>query len=248
MFDLSGKVAVVTGSSRGIGRSIAFTLAGQGASVVVNYVSDAVSAESLVEEIRNAGGNAIAFQANVSIADQAAGLIESAVKTFSRLDILINNAGITRDTLLMRMSEEDWDAVLETNLKGAFHCMKAATRPMIRQRSGRIISISSVSGIAGNAGQANYSAAKAGLHGLTKAVARELASRNITVNAIAPGFVETDLTSRLSEDLLALARERTLLGRLGKPEDIAATVAFLASDEAGFITGQVLVVDGGLAL
>lgn len=248
MFDLHGRVAVVTGSSRGIGRAIAKALAAQGAKVVVNYVSNAGAAQEVVEEIRAAGGEAITVQADVSRMEDAQRLIDAALEAFGRLDILVNNAGIARDNLLVRMSEEEWDAVLNTNLKGAFHAMKAAARPMMRQRYGRIISISSVSGLAGNAGQANYSAAKAGIHGLTKAVARELASRNITVNAVAPGFVETDLTAGLPEELKAKAIEYTLLGRMGKPEEIAAAVVFLASDEAGFITGQVLAVDGGLAL
>jgi 3-oxoacyl-[acyl-carrier protein] reductase len=247
MFELTDRVAVVTGSSRGIGRAIAQTLAGQGAKVVVNYVHQGAAAEALVAEIAAAGGQALAVQADVSQAEPAANLIETAISNFGRLDILVNNAGITRDTLLLRMSEDDWDAVLDTNLKGAFHCIKAAARPMMRQRYGRIISISSVAGIVGNAGQANYAAAKAGLHGLTKSVARELASRNITANVVAPGFVETDLTAKLSADLIAKAKELTLLGRLGQPADVAATVAFLASVEAGFITGQVIAVDGGLA-
>jgi len=248
MFDLTGKVALVTGASRGIGRAIALRLAGQGAKVVVNYASNEDAARQVVEAIAAAGGTATALGADVSQAGPAQALVDQTVAQFGRLDILVNNAGITRDTLIMRMSEEDWDTVLNTNLKGAFHCIKAATRPMMRQRFGRIISISSVAGIAGNAGQANYAAAKAGLHGLSKSVARELASRNITVNVIAPGFVETDLTAKLSDELKALALQRTLVGRWGKPDDIAAAVVFLASDEASFITGQILAVDGGLAL
>ena len=248
MFDLTGKVALVTGASRGIGRAIALRLVGQGAKVVVNYASNEDAARQVVEAIAAAGGTATALGADVSQAGPAQALVDQTVAQFGRLDILVNNAGITRDTLIMRMSEEDWDTVLNTNLKGAFHCIKAATRPMMRQRFGRIISISSVAGIAGNAGQANYAAAKAGLHGLSKSVARELASRNITVNVIAPGFVETDLTAKLSDELKALALQRTLVGRWGKPDDIAAAVVFLASDEASFITGQILAVDGGLAL
>ena len=248
MFELTGRVALVTGASRGIGRAIATRLAGQGAKVVINYVANAEAAAQVVREIEAAGGTAAAVRADVSQAEQAQALVEQTLKLYGQLDILVNNAGITRDTLLMRMSEEDWDAVLDTNLKGAFHCMKAACRPMIRQRYGRIVSVSSVSGIVGNAGQANYSAAKAGLHGLSKAVARELASRNVTVNVVAPGFVETDLTAGLSDELKAMAVSRTLMGRFGKPADIAAAVACLVSEEAGFITGQILAVDGGLAL
>jgi 3-oxoacyl-[acyl-carrier protein] reductase len=248
MFDLTGNVAVVTGSSRGIGRAIAIALARQGAKVVVNYVSNPAAAEAVVEQITSAGGEACAIQADVSDPEQARRLIDATLAAYGQLDILVNNAGITRDGLLLRMSENDWDVVLDTNLKGAFNCMKAAAKPMMRARRGRIISISSVSGIAGNAGQANYSAAKAGLHGLTKAVARELGSRQITVNAVAPGFVATDLTAHLDEKLLAAGVEHTVLGRMGHVDDIAAAVLFLASDEASFITGQIIAVDGGLAL
>lgn len=248
MFDLTDKVAVVTGSSRGIGRAIASALARQGARVVVNYVSNGDAAQAVVDEIAGAGGDAIAIQGDVSDAAQAKRLIDGTLEAYGRLDILVNNAGITRDGLLLRMSEADWDAVLDTNLKGAFNCMKAAAKPMMRQRGGRIISISSVSGIAGNAGQANYSAAKAGLHGLSKAVARELASRGVTVNVVAPGFVATDLTSDLPENIMATGIERTPLGRIGQVEDVAAAVLYLASDEASFVTGQIIAVDGGLAL
>lgn len=248
MFDLTNKVALVTGGSRGIGRAIANRLAGQGAKVVVNYAANEAAAQQVVGEITTAGGAAMALQGDVRQAVQAQTLADQTVAAYGRLDILVNNAGITRDTLIMRMSEDDWDAVLDTNLKGAFHCMKAVARQMMRQRYGRIISISSVSGIAGNAGQANYSAAKAGLHGLSKAVARELASRNVTVNVVAPGFVETDLTAKLSDELKASALQHTLLGRWGTPADIAAAVVYLASDEAAFVTGQILAVDGGLAL
>lgn len=248
MFDLTGRVAVVTGSSRGIGRAIAQALAAQGASVVVNYAINEEAARQVVDAISAAGGTAMAVQADVSKAEQAAALMDAAIRAYGRLDILVNNAGITRDTLILRMSEEDWDIVLNTNLKGAFHCMKAAIKPMMRQRYGRIISISSVSGIAGNAGQANYAAAKAGLIGLSKSVARELASRNITVNVIAPGLISTDLTASLPAELIAAGVQRTPLGRMGTPQEIAAAAVFLASEEAGFITGQVLVVDGGLAL
>lgn len=246
--DFTDKVAVVTGGSRGIGRAIALRLAAEGARVVVNYRGNEAAANEVVAQIKAGGGEAIAVQADVSDMAQAEALIEAARKAFGRVDILVNNAGTTRDTLIMRMSEEDWDVVLDTNLKGAFNCIKAATRPMMRQRYGRIVNITSVSGLAGNPGQANYASAKAGLIGLTKTVAKELGSRNITCNAVAPGYVPTDLTASLPPELVQQAVERSPLGRAGTPEDIAAAVAFLVSDEAGFITGQVLAVDGGLAL
>lgn len=244
--DFTDRVAIVTGSSRGIGRGIALRLAKEGAKVVVNYRGSEAAAHAVVEEIEAGGGEAIAVQADVSQVAGAQALIDAAKEAYGRVDILVNNAGTTRDTLLMRMSEEDWDIVIDTNLKGTFNCIKAVSRQMMRQRYGRIVNITSVSGIAGNAGQANYASAKAGIIGLTKTVAKELGSRGITCNAVAPGFVPTDLTASLPQDLVDLAIERTPLGRMGTVEDMAAAVAYLASDEAGFVTGQVLAVDGGL--
>ncbi len=246
MLDLSGRVAVVTGSSRGIGRAIALRLASLGAKVVVNYHSSEDAAREVVEQIESQGGEAIAFRADVKQVEEAKDLIEAALDDFGRLDILVNNVGVTRDTLLMRMKEEDWDIVLETNLKGTFNCTKVAQRPMIRQRYGRIINITSVSGIVGQVGQANYSASKAGVIGFTKAVARELGTRNITVNAVAPGYVPTDQTADLPQELIDYILELTPLKRAGTAEEIANAVAFLASEEASYITGQVLAVDGGM--
>ena len=246
--DFADKVAVVTGSSRGIGRAIALRLAAGGAKMVINYRSSEAAADEVVEHIRSNGGEAIAVQGDVSVVAEAQALIDTAKKTFNRIDILVNNAGTTRDTLLVRMSEDDWDVVIDTNLKGTFNCIKAVSRQMMRQRYGRIVIITSVAGIAGNAGQANYASAKAGLIGLTKTVAKELGGRGITCNAVAPGLVPTDLTASVPEDLAKLAVERTPLGRTGTPEDMAAAVAFLASDEASFITGQILAVDGGLSI
>jgi 3-oxoacyl-[acyl-carrier protein] reductase len=246
--NLRDKVAVVTGGSRGIGRAIALRLASEGAIVAVNFRSNEVAANEVVGEIKAAGGQAIAIQADVSRADEAQALLDGAKKAFGRVDILVNNAGTTRDTLLMRMSEEDWDVVIDTNLKGTFNCIKAVSRQMMRQRYGRIVNITSVAGIGGNAGQANYASAKAGVIGLTKTVAKELGSRGVTCNAVAPGLVPTDLTASLPQDLVELAIDRTPLGRTGTVEDMAAAVAFLASDDASFITGQVLAVDGGLAI
>jgi 3-oxoacyl-[acyl-carrier protein] reductase len=248
MFDLTGKVAVVTGSSRGIGRAIALLLAKQGAKVVVNSSKSSAAAEDVVKEIKANGGEAVNVAADVSNQADAERLIKTAVDSFGRLDILVNNAGVTRDTLLMRMSEADWDAVMDLNLKGAFFCTKAAIRPMLKAKSGRIINITSVSGLAGNAGQANYAASKAGLVGFTKSVARELASRAITCNAVAPGFVPTVLTNVLPDDLKAKAIAAIPLARVGSPEEIAAAVVYLASDEAAYVTGHVLTVDGGMTM
>lgn len=246
--DLSGKVALVTGASRGIGRQIAVTLAGYGATVVVNYNGSQAKAEEVVTEIQKNGGQAEAVQCNVAEYDKAQELIAGVVKKYGRLDILVNNAGITRDNLIMKMSEEDFDAVVSTNLKGAFNCIKHVSRQMLKQRSGRIINISSVSGVMGNAGQANYCASKAGVIGLTKSVARELGSRGITSNAVAPGFIQTEMTERLPENVKEAMGEQIPLKRFGKTKDVAEAVAFLASDEAAYITGQVLEVDGGMAM
>lgn len=245
---LTDKIAVVTGASRGIGREIAVTLAAKGAVVIVNYNGSAARAEAVVKEIEEAGGRAEAVQCNVSEFDKAAELMSYVVKKYGRVDILVNNAGITRDNLLMKMSEEDFDAVIATNLKGAFNCIKHISRQMLKQKSGRIINISSVSGVMGNAGQANYCASKAGIIGITKSVARELASRGITSNAVAPGFIDTEMTEVLSDSVKAAATEQIPMKHFGSTKDIANTVAFLASDEAGYITGQVICVDGGMAM
>jgi len=246
--DLRDKVAVVTGASRGIGRAIALELAGLGASVVVNYRSNADAAAEVVEAVEAEGGQAMAVQADVGDFEQAVRLIKTATESLGQVDILVNNAGTTRDQLLMLMKEDDWDVVLRTNLKSAFNCCKAVARQMVRQRGGRIVNISSVSGICGQGGQTNYSASKAGLIGFTKSLAKELGPRNVTVNAIAPGFVLTDLTADLPAELVEQAIEVTPLRRMGRPEEIAHAVAFLVSDRAAFITGEVLTVDGGLVM
>ncbi|MFJ7648110.1 3-oxoacyl-[acyl-carrier-protein] reductase [Lysinibacillus sp. NPDC097279] len=248
MRKLEGKVAVVTGASRGIGRAIALKLADEGAKVVVNYSGSQAKAEEVVAAIQANGGEALAVQASVSKTEEVTALMDAAVKTFGSLDILVNNAGITRDNLLMRMKEDEWDDVLNTNLKGVFLCTKAVTRQMMKQRAGRIINISSIVGVAGNAGQANYVAAKAGVIGLTKTTAKELASRNILVNAIAPGFIETEMTEQLPEEIKQGMLTQIPLAKLGQPEDIAKAVAFLASDEANYMTGQTLHIDGGMVM
>ncbi|WP_414572469.1 3-oxoacyl-[acyl-carrier-protein] reductase [Nostoc sp. CCY 9925] len=244
---LKDKVAIVTGASRGIGRAIAIELASQGAIAVVNYASSSAAAEAVVAEITAAGGQAIALQADVSKVEQVDALINAVMEKFSRVDILVNNAGITRDTLLLRLKPEDWQAVIDLNLTGVFLCTRAVSKIMLKQRSGRIISITSVAGQMGNPGQANYSAAKAGVIGFTKTVAKELASRGITVNAVAPGFIATDMTSNLNnpEDILKYIP----LGRFGQAEEVAGMVRFLAADPAAaYITGQVFNVDGGMVM
>jgi 3-oxoacyl-[acyl-carrier protein] reductase len=246
--NLKDKVALVTGGSRGIGRSIAATLAGAGALVVINYKSNAAAAKEVVSAITAAEGRAAAIQADVSESAEVERLFKELLDRYGKIDILVNNAGITRDTLLLRMKEEDFDAVLQTNLRGVYLCTKAALRPMTKARSGRIINITSVVGLIGNAGQANYAAAKAGIIGFTKAAAREIASRNITVNAVAPGYIETELTDVLSETVRQAILENIPLGRLGQPQDVANLVCFLASDAAGYITGQTLTVDGGMVM
>ncbi|MGG3738661.1 3-oxoacyl-[acyl-carrier-protein] reductase [Aeribacillus pallidus] len=245
---LEGKIALVTGASRGIGREIALEFARQGANVVVNYAGSEQKALEVVEEIKQLGREAFAFQCNVADAEQVQQMVKETIERFGRLDILVNNAGITRDNLLMRMKEEDWDDVLNINLKGVFLCTKAVTRQMMKQRSGRIINISSIVGVSGNAGQANYVAAKAGVIGLTKTSAKELAPRGITVNAIAPGFITTDMTNQLSEEVSQEMLKQIPLGRFGEPSDIAKVAVFLASDAANYMTGQTLHVDGGMVM
>ncbi|MHB1415553.1 MAG: 3-oxoacyl-[acyl-carrier-protein] reductase [Chloroflexota bacterium] len=245
---LTDKVAIVTGGSRGIGRAVAVGLGRAGASVVVNYLGNEQAAQGVVAAIGEAGGRAIAVQADVAQAADVERLLGRTLEAFGRIDILVNNAGITRDNLVLRMSERDWDEVIGADLKGPFLCTKAVLRPMVRQRSGRIVFVSSVVGLAGNAGQANYAAAKAGLIGLAKSVAREVASRGITANVVAPGFVETDMTAVLPDSIRQQALSEIPLGRLASPEDVAAAVVFLASDSAGYITGQVLSVNGGMVM
>lgn len=243
---LIGRVALITGAGRGIGRAVALALAADGADVALASYT-ARNAESAAAEVREkTGRRALAVQADVGVAADVERLFAQAIDAFGRVDILVNNAGVTRDNLILRMSEEDWDAVLDTNLKGAFLCTRAASRIMLRQKSGKIINITSVMGLVGNAGQANYAASKAGLIGLTKSSAKELGSRGITVNAVAPGFIQTDMTDALSAEIREQVKKQIPLARLGVPEDVARVVRFLASDEAAYITGQVIRVDGGL--
>ena len=245
---LNGKIAVVTGASRGIGKAIAMKFAQLGATVVINYNGSAQKAEEVKQSIIADGGRAVIKQCNVADYEACEAFIKEVIDQFGRIDILVNNAGITKDGLIMRMSEEDFTNVVDVNLKGTFHCIRFASRQMMKQRSGRIINMSSVVGISGNAGQINYAASKAGVIGMTKSAAKELASRGITVNAIAPGYIETDMTNVLSDKVKEETMKQIPLGRLGQTGDIAAAAAFLASDEAGYITGQVLAVDGGMAI
>ena len=245
---LSGKVAFVTGSSRGIGRASAVRLASDGAKVALNFASNSQKAESVKSEIEAAGGTAILVQGDVSNFETVTELIKKVVDEWGRIDILINNAGITRDNLLLKMSEDDFDRVIATNLKGVFNCTKAVTKLMMKQRTGRIVNMSSVVGLKGNISQTNYAAAKAGIIGFTKSAARELASRGVTVNAVAPGLINTDMTAALSEKVKEVMLQEIPAGRMGTPEDVANAVAFLVSDQAAYITGQVLSVDGGFAM
>jgi len=247
LFDLSGKVALITGGSRGIGRAISLALAAHGAKIAINYATNAAAAE---ETAAAAGGEGAAITLAGDVADPAtaAKLVEGTIAAFGKIDILVNNAGVTSDDLILRMSEAEWDKVIDTNLKGTFNVTKAAIRPMIRQRGGRIISISSVAGIVGNAGQANYSAAKAGVIGFTKAIAKEVASRSITANVIAPGFVDTEMTASLTDAQREEIMRMVAVGRTGTPADVAPAAVFLASDEAAYVTGHVLTVDGGLVM
>ena len=246
--ELDGKIAFVTGASRGIGKAIALALAEAGADVAINYAGNKAAADEVVNAIEAMGRKTLLLQGDVAQTEVCAEMVDAVVKEFGRIDILVNNAGITRDTLLMRMKEEDWDAVLTPNLKGVFNCTKAAIKYKMKQRTGRIVNISSVVGVMGNAGQANYAAAKAGCIGFTKSVAKEVAARGITVNAIAPGFIKTDMTGVLPEKVITAMEANIPLARLGETEDIAKAVLFLVSDSANYITGQTLHVDGGMVM
>jgi 3-oxoacyl-[acyl-carrier protein] reductase len=248
MFDLSDRVALVTGGSRGIGRAISSHLAARGASVAINYKEREEAAREALSEIEGRGGRGIIVQGDVAVPEDAERVVKTTIEGLGGLDILVNNAGFNRDTLILRMSVQDWDEVMAVNLRAVFLCTKASLRSMLKQRWGRIINIGSVSGLAGNAGQSNYAAAKSGLIGFTKAVAREMGSRNVTANLIAPGLIRTELTKDVSQEIVDLSMQRILLGRVGKPEDIAAAVVYFASEEASYITGQVLAVDGGLGM
>ncbi|MBE0467735.1 MAG: 3-oxoacyl-[acyl-carrier-protein] reductase [Candidatus Desulforudis sp.] len=247
--NLDGRTALVTGASRGIGRAVALAFAGAGANVVINYVRNARAGQEVADEaLRTGAPRVLLFQADVSRPEEAANLVQAGVDEFGRLDIVVNNAGITRDNLVMRMKDEDWDAVLNVNLKGAFNITRAVLRHMLKARYGRIVNISSVIGLRGNAGQANYAAAKAGLIGFTKSVAREVGSRNITVNAVAPGFILTEMTKELSQEVRDRMQAEIPLGRFGTADDVAAVVTFLGGEAAGYVTGQVIAVDGGMAI
>lgn len=245
---LSNRIALVTGGASGIGRYISFELAKQGATVIVNYNTSKDKAQTLITEIETLGGKADAFQANVAVFDESKQLIDNIIERYGKLDIVVNNAGITDDQLILRMREDQFDRVIDTNLKGVWNICKHAAKPLLKSEAGRIINISSVSGILGNAGQSNYSAAKAGVIGLTKALAREFAARHVTVNAIAPGFIETDMTKKLPEEAVKAWADQIPLKRFGSPSDVAHAVTFLASDEASYITGHTLMVDGGLVM
>ena len=243
-----GKTAIVTGASRGIGREIALQLAHEGAKVAVNYSGSKDKADEVVQQIKDAGGEAFAIQADVSNSDSVKKMVEMTIETFGSIDILVNNAGITRDNLLVRMKEDEWDDVININLKGVFLCTKGVSRQMMRQRAGKIVNVASIVGVSGNAGQANYVAAKAGVIGFTKTTAQELAARNINVNAVAPGFITTDMTDALDETMKNQMLANIPLGKLGSPENVAKTVMFLLSDDAAYITGQTIHVDGGMVM
>ena len=248
MSSLTGKTAIITGASRGIGAEIARKFAKEGAKIVVNYSGSQEKAEAVVADIQQQGGEAIAVKANVADSEAVKTMVDETMKAFGSIDILVNNAGITRDNLMMRMKDDEWDDVINTNLKGVFVCTKAVTRQMMKQRSGRIVNIASIVGVMGNAGQANYVASKAGVIGLTKTTARELSSRGITANAVAPGFITTDMTDQLNEDIQKSMLAQIPLGRFGKPEEVAKAALFLASDDASYMTGQTLHIDGGMVM